>query len=157
MKHFNVLKLFILVFAIAFTSCNDSKKATKKDAVEPAEVTKTPATPITPQTNASQTATGQMFHYTCSKGCAGGAGSAVNCSTCGSLLVHNAAFHNNNNNNTNSAPFAGPFADQPNQSTSNKVGVFHYTCGNGCAGGSGSAGNCATCGAALAHNAAYHN
>jgi hypothetical protein len=36
-----------------------------------------------------------VFHYVCSKGCAGGSGGAGNCSRCGAELAHNAAFHNN--------------------------------------------------------------
>ena len=33
------------------------------------------------------------FHYTCSKGCNGGSGSATQCATCGSKLAHNQAYH----------------------------------------------------------------
>jgi hypothetical protein len=39
----------------------------------------------------------------------------------------------------------------------NARGVWHYTCIKGCVGGSGSAGNCTTCGNTLAHNSAYHS
>ena len=35
-----------------------------------------------------------VWHYTCTNGCSGGAGSAVPCSQCGSTLVHNSAYHN---------------------------------------------------------------
>ncbi|MEZ5004539.1 MAG: hypothetical protein R2730_16035 [Chitinophagales bacterium] len=35
-----------------------------------------------------------VWHFTCAKGCAGGAGSAIACSVCGEMLVHNAAYHN---------------------------------------------------------------
>lgn len=45
-------------------------------------------------TSSAQNAAG-VFHYTCSNGCAGGAGSAVACSTCGNTLVHNPAYHGN--------------------------------------------------------------
>ena len=41
-------------------------------------------------------------------------------------------------------------------SVQNTAGVYHYTCSNGCAGGSASAGTCPSCGNTLAHNAAYH-
>jgi hypothetical protein len=48
----------------------------------------------TPQpTNAAQNAAG-VYHYTCSNGCAGGAGSAGPCPSCGTQLVHNQAYHN---------------------------------------------------------------
>ncbi|MBT8220509.1 MAG: hypothetical protein KJP00_11825 [Bacteroidia bacterium] len=35
-----------------------------------------------------------VWHYTCPSGCAGGGGSAVACSSCGSTLQHNTAYHN---------------------------------------------------------------
>lgn len=35
-----------------------------------------------------------IWHYVCSNGCGGGAGSAVACSTCGNTLVHNDLYHN---------------------------------------------------------------
>ena len=40
----------------------------------------------------AQNASG-VWHYTCSNGCAGGAGSAVACATCGSTLAHNQGYH----------------------------------------------------------------
>ncbi|WP_111708612.1 hypothetical protein [Lutibacter citreus] len=36
-----------------------------------------------------------VFHYTCSNGCPGGAGSAEKCKACGNELAHNSAYHNN--------------------------------------------------------------
>ncbi len=35
-----------------------------------------------------------VWHYTCSDGCAGGAGSAIACASCGKTLVHNQEYHN---------------------------------------------------------------
>jgi hypothetical protein len=35
-----------------------------------------------------------IFHYTCTNGCVGGAGSEINCKACGEKLVHNQAYHN---------------------------------------------------------------
>lgn len=35
-----------------------------------------------------------VWHYTCSNGCSGGAGSPIACSSCGTTLAHNAAYHN---------------------------------------------------------------
>ena len=46
--------------------------------------------PAEPAQNASG-----VYHYTCPKACAGGAGSAVNCISCGTLLEHNSFYHNN--------------------------------------------------------------
>lgn len=50
----------------------------------------TPATATTPEP--AQNANG-VWHYTCSNGCAGGAGSAIACASCGSTLAHNTAYH----------------------------------------------------------------
>lgn len=49
-----------------------------------------PATTPTPEP--SQNSAG-VWHYTCSKGCAGGAGSAIACATCNETLAHNSAYH----------------------------------------------------------------
>jgi hypothetical protein len=35
-----------------------------------------------------------IYHYTCDKGCYGGAGTQTNCTNCGGQLAHNQAFHN---------------------------------------------------------------
>lgn len=55
--------------------------------------TPNPATTPTPTAEPAQNAAG-VWHYTCAKGCAGGAGSATVCATCGGMLAHNAAYHN---------------------------------------------------------------
>ena len=55
-----------------------------------------PAPTIVPPVNQApepaQNAAG-VWHYTCSNGCAGGAGSAIACATCGSTLAHNQGYH----------------------------------------------------------------
>jgi hypothetical protein len=59
-------------------------------------VNPTSPTTLTPPTRTpepAQNAAG-VWHYTCSAGCAGGAGSAVACSGCGATLAHNTAYHN---------------------------------------------------------------
>ena len=134
-----------------------------------------PATSTPPANNA--VAAGGVQHYTCPNNHpAGGSANAGNCSVCGTALVHNQAFHNqgaattttvNPNNPSSVSPLfqTSPGAAQPTltpppsvpAAATNAAGVYHYTCTKGCAGGSGSAGTCATCGAALAHNQAYHN
>ena len=158
MKHFKVLAILLFSSVISFYSCNDNTKAPKQETIKPLEVIN-PTTPPNATTQnsatleAAQNAQG-VWHYTCSKGCAGGAGTAANCSTCGNLLVHNQSYHTNANSTpTSSAPFATLPAAESSQ---NAAGVWHYTCGKGCAGGSESAGSCTTCGNALNHNAAYH-
>jgi len=164
MKYSKILAILLLISIISFYGCNDNTKTQKQETSKPLKAlesttpknatTQNPVTPEPPQ-NA-----GGVWHYTCSKGCPGGAGSAVKCDNCGGLLAHNTTYHADANSTpTSSAPFANPpapaaaAAPEPSQ---NSAGVWHYTCGNGCAGGSGSTGACVTCGGALAHNTAYH-
>lgn len=47
----------------------------------------TPAKPEPAQNTAG------VWHYTCSKGCVGGSGSAGTCATCDGPLTHNTAYH----------------------------------------------------------------
>ena len=68
-------------------------------------------------------------------------------------MSHNAAFHANDNKTPNASPLINPPAAS---SGKNAAGVWHYTCGKGCAGGSGAAGACGSCGSTLNHNQAYH-
>ncbi len=148
MKYFKILAILLFSSVISFYACNDNTNAQKKETAKPMKVLDLP----TP-TNATTQNAGGVWHYTCSKGCAGGAGSAVNCGTCGNLLVHNQAYHANANSTPTATPFYTPATTVPGKNT---AGVWHYTCGKGCAGGSGAAGNCGTCGGVLAHNIAYH-
>lgn len=110
-----------------------------------------------------QNATG-VWHYTCPKGCAGGAGSAIACATCGATLTHNTTYHGSGTPATPPtitpsgmapAPAANPAAAKP-EPAQNAAGVWHYTCPGGCPGGGGAAAACAKCGKTLAHNTAYH-
>ncbi|MBX2926209.1 MAG: hypothetical protein KF852_00110 [Saprospiraceae bacterium] len=57
---------------------------------DPASPVITPPAPTA--TEPAQNAAG-VFHYTCSKGCAGGSGTAGTCAKCGGELAHNAAYH----------------------------------------------------------------
>ncbi len=95
-----------------------------------------------------------VWHYTCPKGCEGGAGAAGPCPKCGAQLAHNQAYHA-------SATQTPPVQLQNNQPATpepaqNANGVWHYTCPKGCEGGAGAAGPCPKCGAQLAHNQLYH-
>ncbi|MBT8265496.1 MAG: hypothetical protein KJO41_07045 [Bacteroidia bacterium] len=159
MKYLKILSLLIFS-AVIFISCNDAKTSTntpKKEDPQPIDFSKTPNSTNSQTSNQTATEPAQnaqgVYHYTCSQGCAGGAASAVNCATCGNLLVHNQGYHANTNTNQNDSPFMTPPTTETGQ---NAAGVWHYTCGQGCAGGSGSAGNCSNCGSTLAHNQAYH-
>lgn len=164
---YTCILLAIVVFT--FTACNDSTEATKvnKDTedkvlnMDEPKAIPTPAlnTNINQQTvEPAQNADG-VWHYTCSQGCAGGAGSAVNCATCNNLLVHNAAYHpapaEAPNNMSNQNNMNMPLQNMP-EPPQNTAGVWHYTCQNGCSGGAGTALPCGDCGTILAHNSAYH-
>lgn len=56
--------------------------------------TTTQSNTIAPAASPAQNAAG-VYHYTCANGCVGGAGSIVNCKSCGNPLEHNQAYHNN--------------------------------------------------------------
>ena len=155
MKNFNRLAIVLFCSAIFFYGCKDKTTTNTPQKVEPQPIdfSKPPSQQNTSTTEPAQNASG-VWHYTCSNGCAGGAGSAVNCSSCGNLLAHNSAYHSNSNN----TPTNDIFNNTPTTTNTgqNAAGVWHYTCDNGCAGGAGAAGNCGNCGAELAHNSAYH-
>ena len=158
-----------------FTACKDTP--TRPEAILDANYE-----PTVPTTSISGTTTGDtgepaqnasgVWHYTCSTGCSGGAGSAVPCATCGQTLVHNTQYHDNQgaSNPSNTIgndggislnnPMAGgltPPATKAPEPPQNAAGVWHYICDAGCAGGAGSATACAGCGNTLSHNTAYHN
>jgi len=157
MKYFKILAILLFSSVISFYACKDNTNAQKQEAREPLEVFDSPtlpnATTPNPATLEAPQNAGGVWHYTCSNGCAGGAGSAVNCDTCGGPLVHNSAYHVNSNSTPTAAPYATPPTAEPSQNT---AGVWHYTCGKGCVGGSGAAGACGACGGTLIHNTAYH-
>ena len=166
MKYFKIIPVLLLLSVISFYSCNDKSSTPKQETSNASKVSNSPTpanTKTTTQTpiNAepAQNAAG-IWHYKCSKGCAGGAGSAVSCETCGLPLAHNQAYHTTSNTTSNSNQSAIPYANTPPAATAepsrNASGVWHYTCPQGCDGGSGTTGNCNSCGNALAHNAAYH-
>lgn len=154
MKYFKTLIVLLFSSVILLFSCNNSKSKKQEQAV-PMEIINLPTPPnSTTQSRAPESAQNAagVWHYTCSKGCVGGAGTAVNCTNCGNILAHNQAYHSN----INTAPAMTPFTPTTAESSQNAAGVWHYTCTKGCAGGSGSTGNCSNCGGALAHNQAYH-
>ncbi len=67
---------------------------TTPPAITPGATTTPDITPVpNPTTGQAQNAAG-VYHYTCPKGCAGGAAAAGSCGTCGEALAHNQAFHN---------------------------------------------------------------
>lgn len=176
LKTFSFLFLGNILFLSACT--NNSKESTNDSNTEqqkillPADINKTPSLPN--NTNTTQTTpppvnqepaqnSDGIWHFTCSNGCTGGAGSAENCKTCGTLLVHNASYHNQDPNTTmpqQNIPTPETKIVIPDQNTpepaQNATGIWHYTCEKGCPGGAGTATACVTCGTTLAHNTAYH-
>jgi len=135
----------ILVLIVAITiSCQD-----KKPEVKPIE----------------KKVTAKVIHYICDNKCENsGSDVAGNCPTCNTPYTHNLAFHNddflkNGPLNVPKTNLGTPTAPNSNTSASpaqNALGVFHYTCTNGCSGGAGTAIKCVSCGSDLAHNQAYH-
>ncbi len=140
MKSFHLLLILILVIT---TSCKD-----KQPEIKPIE----------------KKVTATVQHYICTNKCenSGGAVEGV-CPTCKTPYTHNLAFHNDEflkNGPLKVESFdlnSNPNTTKTNSPAQNALGVFHYTCTNGCYGGAGTASKCTTCGTVLAHNQAYHN
>lgn len=160
MKYIKIITILLLSSAISFYACNDNSNDVRQKARESLRVSDSPTPPSAAVQNPAipeptQNAAG-VWHYTCNQGCAGGGGKDDTCATCGGALAHNTAYHANDN----IAPPANPIAPSATppvvEAAQNAAGVWHYTCGNGCAGGAGVAGTCSTCSGALAHNPAYH-
>lgn len=154
MKYLKFLAVALICSIVSLSSCKEATKAPEKEIQKEFTIEDLAAPPATTIQNPAgvdppQNAMG-VWHYTCSQGCAGGAGTATNCTTCGGLLAHNTGYHAQANPTQN---FATQPTAAPNQNT---AGVWHYSCAKGCAGGSGTASNCSTCGDALAHNQKYH-
>jgi len=195
MNPLRYLFLFLCIALVAACGNNDTSNARQapiNTQTAPAPAAPAPATtpapaattppPPPPPAEPAQNAAG-VWHYTCSNGCAGGAGSAVACATCGNTLAHNQGYHGQSattptaagapvpvSGGTPSTMFADPSqpavnatvgaapaaVQQPAEPAQNAAGVWHYTCSDGCAGGAGSATACATCGKTLVHNQGYH-
>jgi len=184
MKFQAILSITALCAIALFTACKNDSAAAKDATVEtgvtlqpaagesnittapsvnPAAPVVDPAAPVSKEP--PQNAAG-VWHYTCQKGCAGGAGSAIACAKCGTTLTHNTAYHGQasppavGNSPTGTPPGtpAGTTVQTPPKSepAQNAAGVWHYTCPDGCAGGGGAAGPCAKCSKTLVHNNAYH-
>lgn len=112
--------------------------------------------------------TQKVQHYICENNCENSGGEvAGNCPVCKNPYLHNTAYHanellkggpikveSNATNPTQKTPTPQTNAPTP---AKNVNGVYHYTCSNGCNGGSGAADNCVSCGSALVHNQLYHN
>lgn len=136
--------LLLFIFVISLSACKEEKSKVVVD-----------------QNNK------KVIHYICDNKCENsGSDLAGNCPTCKNPYTHNTAFHANDllksgplkveSNATQPTKQIGTAPNQPSP-TRNTAGVYHYTCNNGCNGGSGSAAKCTSCGETLAHNQTYHN
>lgn len=166
MKYLSTISIAVLFSMLLLSACKNEGDAARDAAVQsanPAPAEGNAATPPPPAQEPPQNAAG-VWHYTCPKGCEGGAGSAVACPKCGTTLAHNQAYHAGANNAASTPINVGgdnqmtPIPNPPpsQEPAQNAKGVWHYTCSKGCEGGAGSAIACAKCGATLAHNSAYH-
>lgn len=161
-----VLSLFLLSAcqdgsdSDAAQQARESLNANQPEAIQPTN-TQTPP-PISPAANTGTAAQGAVQHYICPNNCEGSGGPAQGtCPVCGTEYQHNAAYHQQNNNATptptpGNADLTQPQITQEPSPAQNAAGEYHYVCSAGCEGGAGVKGNCAKCGAALSHNAAYH-
>ena len=90
----NSIKYILVLALFTVIACNNAPERPapilSPDYQPPASATS--ATPATPTAEPAQNAAG-VWHYTCSNGCEGGAGSAQPCSGCGSTLAHNSEYH----------------------------------------------------------------
>lgn len=145
----NLLGLItIIVFFVAAQGCKG--KIDRPDPVlTPEQIQQNQAQTDNPIIPSGAVATSGVKHYTCPNGHEGSDLQGA-CVVCGTTLVHNQAYHNQ----PAQQPQTPPAGAEPPQ---NALGVWHYTCPNGHEGGAGSAVACATCGATLAHNTAYHD
>ncbi len=178
MKFQTFLSISALFAITIFMACKNDSAAAKDTPVENGGAQPAPGMPdfsvsnvtdpaasVTPATIEPPQNEKGVWHYTCAKGCAGGAGAAIPCAKCGTALTHNKDYHGPAAPTTASNPTAtpgqtpgatpAPSAKQP-EPPQNAAGVWHYTCAAGCAGGAGAAGNCAKCGGQLTHNKDYH-
>lgn len=105
----SILYFVLFSLGLCLISCKSEKKADAAPATDtttPAADPNVGAAPATQGTSGSTTitppATGTaepaqnaagVWHFTCSKGCPGGAGTQGNCAKCGNPLTHNAAYH----------------------------------------------------------------
>lgn len=93
-----ITAIYLVLALLLVVGCKETPErpgAILDENYEPIVPVNTPAATTPPATNEPPQNAAGVWHYTCSTGCAGGAGSAVPCATCGSTLVHNTAYHNN--------------------------------------------------------------
>ena len=140
--NFKYKQLVVFIIFLAITSCVERGKPVKKES------------------EATKTNTKTVSHYTCPNGHKG-SDNQGKCPTCGSVYLHNQAYHGAPALNLPQNAIQDPFQKNSNATNTpsparNAFGDFHYTCPKGHSGGSGTATNCTTCNTKLAHNQLYH-
>ena len=134
--------ILLLIFAITISCKEEKTKTIKKNNL-----------------------TTNVKHYVCKNKCENSGGNVPgNCPVCKNPYIHNQLYHDKDF--LKKGPLNVPESSGAQNTNTNKTkvspaqnaaGIYHYTCNNGCYGGSGTATNCNVCGEKLAHNAAYHN
>lgn len=170
----NSLKFFLfLLLSVLMFSCGQETSPEEQSPEPAAPTTENPASssatnPITvtgdpslipDQGAAAPAGVGSTQHYYCPNKCAGSGGNAGGkCPTCGADYVHNDAYHLQGGAAPAAAPAGAPAGAPPTaEPAQNAAGIWHYSCPKGCPGGAASAGACAKCGTALAHDGRYHS
>lgn len=162
-----VMSMLLMAMMVIFIGAcaNDEAGAEAEATGEAASAAEQVPEVTFPSQPAAAVPAGTVMHYTCPKNCVGSGGPAKGkCPVCGTEYVHNDAFHANDQKPQTppgAAPGAAPGATPPTiqqtpEPAQNAKGVWHYTCTKGHAGGAGEIKPCATCGAMLVHNQAYH-
>lgn len=144
-----------LALVVTLMSCGEKDAAVRNAARE--SLPNRPASNIFAESTTNGTQVSGVLHYICPNNCENGGGAVQgDCPVCGTTLAHNEAYHNQPSQVT-------PPDDTPEILTANdaigtnSVGVYHYICPDGHAGGGAGEGACAQCGKALVHNQAYHD
>ena len=152
--------LLVGLFSCGSGANDDVRNQARQSLNVPESSAPVATTPISTAPTTAAASAGGASHYICPNSCEGSGGDAqANCPVCGTKYIHNQAYHSQPSQTTTTTTTTTPTSPttptpEPAQ---NAAGVWHYTCPSGCAGGGGSAVACATCGATLAHNTAYHN
>ncbi len=84
---------FIII--MASMACQDTNKTQIQNADKQNDSTSVHSKPLILDENGREPARSPRgaWHFICPKGCSGGAGAEVNCTKCGTKLIHNAAYH----------------------------------------------------------------
>ena len=87
--------IFLALALLLVIGCKEAPErpgAILDENYEPIVPVNTPSATPPATAEPAQNAAG-VWHYTCAKGCAGGAGATGPCATCGNTLAHNKAYH----------------------------------------------------------------